>query len=58
MNKKNYKPVIASTSVKYGTESVGALNIAYREAGDAANPKLVLLHGFPSSSRQYQIKSD
>jgi pimeloyl-ACP methyl ester carboxylesterase len=30
------------------------LNIAYREAGDAANPKLVLLHGFPSSSHQYR----
>jgi hypothetical protein len=36
MNKKNYIPAIASTSVKYGTESVGALNTAYREAGDAA----------------------
>ena len=54
MDTRNYKPVIASTSVKYKTLSVGALNIAYREAGDPANPKLVLLHGFPSSSHQYR----
>jgi pimeloyl-ACP methyl ester carboxylesterase len=33
---------------------VDGINIAYREAGDAANPKLVLLHGFPSSSHQYR----
>jgi pimeloyl-ACP methyl ester carboxylesterase len=30
------------------------VNIAYREAGDPGNPKLVLLHGFPSSSHQYR----
>ena len=34
--------------------AVDGLNIAYREAGDPANPKLVLLHGFPSSSHQYR----
>jgi len=34
--------------------AVGGLNIAYREAGDLGNPKLVLLHGFPSSSHQYR----
>ena len=33
---------------------MGALSIAYREAGDPANPKIVLLHGFPSSSHQYR----
>jgi len=43
-----------STSVTYGTIPVDGLNIAYREAGDPANPKLVLLHGFPSSSHQYR----
>lgn len=26
----------------------------YREAGDPAAPKLVLLHGFPASSHQYR----
>jgi len=33
---------------------VDGLNIAYREAGDQQNPKLVLLHGFPASSHQYR----
>ena len=40
--------------VTYGTIKVEALNIAFREAGDLANPKLVLLHGFPASSHQYR----
>jgi len=41
-------------SVAYGNIPVDGLNIAYREAGDPANPKLVLLHGFPASSHQYR----
>ena len=40
--------------VTYGTLPVDGVNIAYREAGDPANPKLVLLHGFPASSHQYR----
>lgn len=32
---------------------VDGLNVFYREAGPAAAPTLLLLHGFPSSSRQY-----
>ena len=32
---------------------VNGLNIFYREAGPADAPTLLLLHGFPSSSRQY-----
>jgi pimeloyl-ACP methyl ester carboxylesterase len=43
-----------STPVTYGSIAADGLNIAYREAGDPANPKLVLLHGFPSSSHQYR----
>ena len=42
------------TNLKYGALNVEGLNIAYREAGDPANPKLVLLHGFPASSHQYR----
>jgi pimeloyl-ACP methyl ester carboxylesterase len=42
------------TPVRYGSLFVDGLNIAYREAGDPANPKLVLLHGFPASSHQYR----
>ena len=44
----------ANTSVRYGSIPVDGLTIAYREAGDPTNPKLVLLHGFPSSSHQYR----
>ena len=40
--------------VTYGSIVVDGLNIAYREAGSPASPKLVLLHGFPSSSHQYR----
>ena len=36
------------------TETVDDLSIFYREAGDSANPKMVLLHGFPASSHQYR----
>ena len=49
-----YSPSIAPTAVTYKTLEVDGLNIAYREAGDTSNPKLVLLHGFPSSSHQYR----
>lgn len=45
---------LAATQVKYGTVNVEGLNIAYREAGDSTAPKLVLLHGWPSSSHQYR----
>ena len=41
-------------SVTYGSIAVDGLNIAYREAGNPEFPKLVLLHGFPSSSHQYR----
>jgi len=45
----------ASTDqVMYKSIEVDGLNIAYRESGDPANPKLVLLHGFPASSHQYR----
>jgi pimeloyl-ACP methyl ester carboxylesterase len=50
----NYTPAISPGTVTYQTLSVDGLNIAYREAGNPAHPKLVLLHGFPSSSHQYR----
>lgn len=43
-----------NTAVRYGRVEVDGINVAYREAGDVANPKLVLLHGFPASSHQYR----
>lgn len=42
------------TPTLYGTMKVDGLNIAYREAGNPSNPKLVLLHGFPAGSHQYR----
>lgn len=42
------------TGVKYAYLKVDGLNIAYREAGNPANPKIVLLHGFPAASHQYR----
>jgi pimeloyl-ACP methyl ester carboxylesterase len=45
---------VAQNQVRYGTINVDGLNIAYREAGDPRLPKLVLLHGWPSSSHQYR----
>jgi pimeloyl-ACP methyl ester carboxylesterase len=41
-------------TVRYGVEKVGDLEIFFREAGDPADPAIVLLHGFPSSSHMYR----
>ena len=41
-------------AVTYGTIKIDGLNIAFREAGDAKSPKIVLLHGFPAGSHQYR----
>ena len=49
-----HTPSVTAQDVKFGTASIDGLNIAYREAGDPKNPKLVLLHGFPASSHQYR----
>src|ERR1700742_4279032 len=38
----------------FNTVSVLGLDVFYREAGDPANPKLLLLGGFPSSSHQFR----
>lgn len=40
--------------VTYRTVSADGLPIFYREAGDSDAPVLLLLHGFPSSSRMYE----
>ena len=44
----------AAANVSYSSIQVDGLKIAYREAGDPKNPKLVLLHGFPAGSHQYR----
>jgi pimeloyl-ACP methyl ester carboxylesterase len=40
--------------IRHKIAKVDGLHVFYREAGDPANPKLVLLHGFPASSHQYR----
>jgi pimeloyl-ACP methyl ester carboxylesterase len=50
----DYNPSKASKAVAYKTIGVDGLNIAYREAGDPDKPRLVLLHGWPSSSHHYR----
>ena len=44
----------AMTPVTYSSIDIDGLKIAYREAGMPGRPKVVLLHGFPSSSHQYR----
>lgn len=41
-------------NVKFNTAKIDGLNIAYREAGDPANPTILLLHGFPTSSHMFR----
>ncbi|WMJ68568.1 alpha/beta hydrolase [Stenotrophomonas sp. 24(2023)] len=43
----------AAAPVTYRSITVDGVQIAYREAGDASKPTLLLLHGVPSSSRMY-----
>jgi len=51
---KDDEGTLGTVAVRYGSLDVNGLNIAYREAGQTSSPKLVLLHGFPSSSHQYR----
>ncbi len=39
----------------YRTIDIHGSEVFYREAGDPAAPALLLLHGFPSSSTQYEV---
>jgi pimeloyl-ACP methyl ester carboxylesterase len=42
------------TSVRYRSIPVDGTSIFYREAGSAGAPKLLLLHGFPTSSHMFR----
>jgi len=44
----------APAPVSYRSVKVDGLDIFYREAGAANAPTLLLLHGFPSSSRMFE----
>jgi pimeloyl-ACP methyl ester carboxylesterase len=41
-------------SISYHTVEIDGLNIFYREAGPVTGPTVLLLHGFPSSSRMWE----
>src|SRR5512132_3769385 len=43
-----------SHMVTHRTAQVDGLSVFYREAGDPASPKLLLLGGFPASSHQFR----
>ncbi|KII15404.1 alpha/beta fold hydrolase [Phaeobacter sp. S60] len=43
-----------SWPVSYRTTEIGEVSIAYREAGPADAPVMLLLHGFPSSSHMFR----
>ena len=40
--------------VHYRTATVGGVDVFYREAGPDSGPVVLLLHGFPSSSRMFR----
>ncbi|AOB32845.1 alpha/beta hydrolase [Bordetella sp. H567] len=42
------------TKIAYRQVQAGGLNVFYREAGAPGAPKLLLLHGFPSSSHMFR----
>jgi len=50
----NTLPGLSQERVSYKTVQVNGLDIFYREAGPAIGPVILLLHGFPTSSRMYQ----
>jgi len=45
---------IAAAVTQHRTVEIDGLDIFYREAGDPANPTLLLLHGFPTSSQMFR----
>jgi pimeloyl-ACP methyl ester carboxylesterase len=52
-NKAATDKAAATRSTTYKTVAVNGLNIFYREAGPSNGPAILLLHGFPSSSRMF-----
>jgi pimeloyl-ACP methyl ester carboxylesterase len=45
---------LSAISVRYRSASIDGLKVFYREAGNAASPALLLLHGFPTSSHMFR----
>jgi pimeloyl-ACP methyl ester carboxylesterase len=40
--------------MNFNTSDIAGIRLFYREAGHPSKPTIVLLHGFPSSSYQFQ----
>jgi len=47
-------PTTVTPVTQHRTTQIDGLDVFYREAGDPANPTLLLLHGFPSSSQMFR----
>ena len=47
-------PGVTPPEIRYWTIDVGGLGVFYREAGPAWAPVVLLLHGFPTSSRMFR----
>ena len=45
---------IQKAQTAYRSETIDGIKIAYREAGDPSRPTILLLHGFPTSSRMFR----
>jgi pimeloyl-ACP methyl ester carboxylesterase len=41
-------------TVRYQTQTVGDVEVFYREAGSKGAPTLLLLHGYPTSSHMFR----
>ena len=49
-----FSAVVSAAPMSYHSVTVDGVKIFYREAGPKDAPTLILLHGFPTSSRMYQ----
>jgi len=54
MNRQVSNQKTENVITEHKTVKVDGLSVFYREIGDQTKPKLVLLHGWPSSSHQYR----
>jgi pimeloyl-ACP methyl ester carboxylesterase len=54
MNRQVSNQKMEDVITEHKTVKVDGLSIFYREIGEQTKPKLVLLHGYPSSSHQYR----
>lgn len=50
----SFQNAISQNTTTYHTVKIDGVDIFYREAGNKNAPKLILLHGYPTSSFQYR----